>query len=103
MANIINHLDRADARATQWLDDKYPTAVYRIIVGASWFITACGVYLVCLAYWHTTAYNIFVGVFITLVGSVISTSLTLWAKSQIAHDRHTARREHPSYPYKLGR
>ena len=101
--NIIDHIDRADARATDWLDDNYPTFIYKFIAGCSWGITAMGAYLVVLSYWSHTAYDTFVGLFVALTGTVISTLLTLWARNEIAVLRHTARREHPSYPYKLGR
>lgn len=103
MARLINYLDRADARATQWIDDNYPTFIYRFITGASYILTASGVYLVVLSYWSRTAYDVFAGLFVTVTGAVVSTLVTLWARNEIAGLRHKARRAHPSYPYKASR
>lgn len=101
--NIIDHIDQTDARVPTWLDDNYPTFIYKFIARCSWGITAVGAYLVVLSYWSRTAYATFVGLFVTVTGTVISTLLTLWARNALAMLRHTARREHPSYPYKWGR
>lgn len=101
MARLINYLDRADARATDWLDQNYPTFIYRFIAGSAYALTAMGAYLVALSYWSGTAYDVFAGLFITVAGTVASTLLTLWARNEIAGLRHKARRAHPSYPYKV--
>jgi hypothetical protein len=103
MANIINTIDRADARATKWIDDNYPTFIYRFIVGVSWAFTSCGVYLVALSYQTHTAYDVFAGLFVTITGTSVSTLLTVWARNEIATLRQKARRVHPSYPYKRSR
>jgi hypothetical protein len=100
MAHIIDHIDRADARATKWLDDNYPTFIYLFVAVSAWAFTACGVFLVVLSYWSHTAYDIFAGLSVTIFGTVISTLLTLWARNEISALRHKARRAHPSYPYK---
>jgi hypothetical protein len=100
MANIINHIDRADAWATKWLLENHPTFIFRFIAGASWSLTAMGVYLVGLSYWSHTAYDVFAGLILTIAGSVASTMLTLWAHNEIADIRKRSRRNHPSYPYK---
>jgi hypothetical protein len=100
MANIINTLDRADARVTNWLDDNYPTFIYRFIAGVSWAFTSCGVFLVGVSYWSHSAYDVFAGLSVTIGGTVVSTLLTLWSRNEIATLRHKGRRAHPSYPYK---
>jgi hypothetical protein len=100
MANIIDKLDRADARATRWIDSNYPTFIYRFITGASYLVTTLGAYLVVLSYWSHTAYDTFAGLFVTIVGTIVSTLLTLWSRNEIATLRHKGRRAHPSYPYK---
>lgn len=101
MANIINIIDRADARVTKWLDDNYPTFIYYFIVGASYLVTASGISLVAISYWSRTGYDVFAGLFVTITGAVVSTLLTLWARGEIASLRHKARRVHPCYPYKV--
>lgn len=101
MANIINTLDRADARVTNWIDDNYPTFIYRFIAGASYLVTASGLFLVALSYWSHSAYDVFAGLLVTVTGVVASTLLTLWARNEIAVLRHKGRRAHPSYPYKV--
>lgn len=101
MATIINKLDRADARVSNWIDENYPTAPIRILVGTAYLLTAMGVFLVMLSHWSRTSYDVFAGLFITLVGAVTSTLLTLWAHNEIARMRDAGRRAHPSYPYKV--
>jgi hypothetical protein len=103
MANIIDKLDRADARATEWIDENYPTFIYRFITGASYLFTACGVYLVLLSRQTNASYDIFAGLFVTIAGTAVSTLLTVWARNEIATLRDKARRVHPSYPYKRSR
>jgi hypothetical protein len=100
MASIINHIDRADARATNWLLENHPTFIFRFITGCSWLCTALGVYLVGLSYWSRSAYDVFAGLTFTIAGTVVSTLLTVWAHNEIADIRKRSRRSHPSYPYK---
>lgn len=100
MANIINTLDRADARVTNWLDDKYPTFIYRFIVGLFTFALLTGVFAITKAYITRNAFDLFFGIVLTVGSAIGGTLATLWARNEIASLRDKGRREHPSYPYK---
>ena len=99
MTNIINHLDRVEAQATNWLSENYPTLIYKLIAGTPWVLTALGIYLASLSHRSHTAYDLFAGLFMTVTGAVTGTLLTVWAYGEIKGMRHDARRAHPSYPY----
>jgi hypothetical protein len=99
MTNFINLLDRADARATNWLSENYPTLIYKLIASMPWVFMVLGLYLASLSYQTHTAYDLFAGLFMTVTGAVAGTVLTIWAYGEIKGMRHDARRAHPSYPY----
>jgi len=40
--NIINIIDKWDAKVTDWLDEKYPTAIYHFVVGLFGFAVLVG-------------------------------------------------------------
>ena len=97
MANIINKIDKIDARASDWIHSNYPTAPYYYIAGASWVISLMGVTMVALSHWSNSAYDVFAGLGITIVGTAVSTLLTVWAHNEIENIRRSARKSHPSY------
>lgn len=99
MANIIKTLDKADARASAWIDTNYPMAPLWVLSGGVWVITACGMALLVVSYWSHSAYDLFMGAAVLLVGSIISTLVTVWVYNEAQDMRRAARRAHPSYPY----
>lgn len=101
MAHTENHSTHIHLRVADWIDDNYPTAIYHYIYGCSWATVALGVVLTLLSYWSHSAYDLIVGLSVTIIGTAISTVLSLWARNQIGTLRDRARREHPSYPYKI--
>ena len=99
MTSIINHLDRVEAQATNWLTENYPTLIYKLLAGTPWVFTALGLYLASLSHRSHTAYDLFAGLFLTVTGNVAGTLTSIWAYGEIKGMRHNARRTHPSYPY----
>lgn len=97
--NIINILDKWDARVTDWLDEKYPTAIYHFVVGLFGFAVITGIFAIVKAYLTDNLFDLVFGLGL-LVGSTIGGTLaTLWARNNIDALRQKARKYHPSYPY----
>lgn len=99
MANIMTTLDKADARASAWIDRHHPTAPLWVLAGGAWVIAASGMTLLVISYWSHAAYDLFMGAALLLMGSVGATLVTLWAYNESKNMRRAARRAHPSHPY----
>lgn len=100
MAHIINTLDRADARVTEWLDDKYPTAIYHFIIGLFGFAVLTGVFAIVKAHITHNLFDLFFGIALLLGSTIGGTLATVWARNEISLLRYKSRTVHPSYPHK---
>lgn len=97
--NIINIIDKWDAKVTDWLDEKYPTAIYHFVVGLFGFAVLVGIFAIVKAHLTDNLFDLVFGLAL-LVGSTIGGTLaTVWARNNIEALRQKSRKYHPSYPY----
>lgn len=97
MAHIINIIDRADARVTNWLDDKYPTAIYRFVVGLFGFAVLVGIFAIVKAHITGNLFDLFFGLALLLGSTIGGTLATVWARNEISLLRYKSRTAHPSH------
>jgi len=97
--NIITFLDKWDARVGSWLDEKYPTAIYRFTAGMSWAGVLLGIYAIVRAHFTGGIFDLILGLLLLVGWSSVSALVTVWAHNEIANLRRKSRKYHPSFPY----
>lgn len=97
--NIINIIDKWDARVTNWLDEKYPTAIYHFATGIGWACVLAGIIAVVKSHFTGSLFDLVLGLALTVASSVTAGLLTVWARNNIDALRQKSRKYHPSYPY----